>query len=125
MKFFNVGALELLFILLLALIVLGPRKAIKTAGDVGQKVKELLNSKFWREIVTTSKEIQDLPKKIMDEADIQKTIEELERSTGEVNHALRRSQADLRRGLTEIEQDIHAPHQTPPDPEENEENEEN
>jgi len=123
MKFINVGALELLFILLLALIVLGPRKAIKTAGDVGQKVKELLNSKFWREIVTTSKEIQDLPKKIMDEADIQKTIEELERSTGEVNHALRRSQTDMRRGLTEIEQDIHSPHHIYP--EENEENKEN
>ena len=78
MKLFNIGALEFLFILLLALIVLGPRKAVKTAGDIGHWLKEFLASPFWKDLQATSKEIQDLPKKIMDEAEIQKTIDELD-----------------------------------------------
>jgi len=89
MKFLNVGILELLFILLLALIVLGPRKAIQAAGDVGRWIKQIVSSDFWREIVTTSREIKELPKKLMDEVELQKTIEELDRSTAEVNAALK------------------------------------
>ena len=89
MKFLNVGILELLFILLLALIVLGPRKAIQAAGDVGRWIKQIVSSDFWREIVTTSREIKELPKKLMDDAELQKTIEELDRSTAEVNAALK------------------------------------
>lgn len=80
MKLFNVGALELLFVLLLALVVLGPRKAVKTAGDVGQWLKQFLSSSFWQDLQSTSRELQDLPKKMMDEAEIQRTIEELDRS---------------------------------------------
>ena len=94
MKFLNVGILELLFILLLALIVLGPRKTIKTAGDVGRWIKELVSSEFWREIVSTSREIKELPKKLMDEAELQKTIEELNRSSTEVNAALRENRIE-------------------------------
>ena len=41
MKIFNVGALELVFILLLAFIVLGPEKAIKAAGDMARWIKGL------------------------------------------------------------------------------------
>jgi len=80
MKFLNVGALEFVFILLLALIILGPRKAVKTAGDVGRWVKDLFQSEFWQDLQQTTREIQDLPKKMMDEAEIQRTIEELDRS---------------------------------------------
>jgi Sec-independent protein translocase protein TatA len=90
MQLFNVGALELLFILLLALIVLGPRKTIKTAGEVGRWIKDLLQSQFWQDLQKTSNEIRSLPKKLMDEAEIQKTIDELDRSEA----ALRRSMSD-------------------------------
>lgn len=88
MKLFNVGALEFLFILLLALIILGPRKTVETAGEVGRWVKKIFSSQFWQDLQATSKEIQDLPKKMMDEAEIQKTIDELDRS-----------EAALRRGI--------------------------
>jgi len=80
MELFNVGALEFLFILLLALIVLGPRKAVQTAGEIGRWVKKLFESEFWLDLQKTSREFQDLPRKVMDEAEIQKTIEELDRS---------------------------------------------
>lgn len=88
MKLFNVGALEFVFILLLALIILGPRKAVETAGEVGRWVKELFSSQFWQDLMTTSKEIQDLPKKMMDEAEITKTIEELDRSEAAIKRGI-------------------------------------
>jgi Sec-independent protein translocase protein TatA len=90
MQLFNVGALELVFILLLALIILGPRKAVKSAGDVGRWFKELMQSQFWQDLQTTSKEIKDLPKKLMDEAEIQKTIEELDRSEAALQRGIGR-----------------------------------
>jgi Sec-independent protein translocase protein TatA len=80
MKFLNVGALEFLFILLLALIILGPRKTVQTVGEIGRWIKDLFQSEFWRDLQQTTREIQDLPRKVMDEAEIQKTIEELDRS---------------------------------------------
>jgi len=90
MKFLNIGVLEFVFILLLALIVLGPKKAIEAAGEVGRWIKGLTHSEFWRDIVSASKEIKDLPKKMMDEAELQKTVNELDRSTSEINQSFRR-----------------------------------
>jgi Sec-independent protein translocase protein TatA len=90
MKFLNIGTLEFLFILLLALIVLGPRKAVKIAGELGRWFKDLLQSQFWQDLQKTTKEIQDLPKKMMDEAEIQKTMDELDRSTAAVRRGIGR-----------------------------------
>ena len=90
MKLLNVGALEFVLILLLALIVLGPRKAVKTAGEVGRWIKNLFKSEFWQELQKTSREIQDLPKKMMDEAEIQKTIKELDRSEAALKRGIGR-----------------------------------
>jgi Sec-independent protein translocase protein TatA len=84
MKFLNVGALELLFILLLAFIVLGPEKAIKTAGDVARWIRDLTKSEFWRDLVSTSKEIQNLPKALIEDDELQRTFDDIKRSTGEI-----------------------------------------
>jgi Sec-independent protein translocase protein TatA len=64
MQIFNVGVLEILFILILAFVVLGPRKTIKTARDVGVWVRNLAKSPIWRDIVTTSSEIRDLTQEV-------------------------------------------------------------
>ncbi|MBG0786873.1 MAG: twin-arginine translocase TatA/TatE family subunit [Anaerolineaceae bacterium] len=88
MEIFNIGILEFLFILLLAFIILGPKKAVELAGEVGRWVKDFVKSPFWREIVNTSKEIKDIPRKLMDEAEVQQTIDEINRTTTEVNQQL-------------------------------------
>lgn len=84
MRIFNVGLLEIVFIFLLALIVLGPRKAIETAGDIGRWLNKLMKSQFWKELMITSREIQDLPRKIMNESEIQTTIKELNHAKSEI-----------------------------------------
>ena len=84
MQFLNVGALEFLFILLLAFIVLGPEKAIKTAGDVARWIRDLTKTSFWRDLVTTSREIQNIPKTLLEESELQRTYDDLNRTTGEI-----------------------------------------
>jgi Sec-independent protein translocase protein TatA len=88
MELFNVGILEFLFIILLAFIVLGPKKAVKTAGDVGRWIHDLLESPIWQEIKNTSRDIRDIPRKITDDAEIQRTLESIDYSIGRKNDAL-------------------------------------
>ena len=106
MQVFNVGVLELLFILVLAFIVLGPKKAITTAGDVGRWIKNLTKSPLWREIITTSNEIREFPKRIMDDVDFQKTMEDLDRSTKEINQVLQQAQIETEGELVKLQQEI-------------------
>lgn len=84
MQLFNIGALEFLFILLLALIILGPEKAIKTAGDLARWVRDLTKTSFWRDLVSTSREIQNLPKTLLNDSELQSTYNDLNRATGEI-----------------------------------------
>lgn len=91
MEIFNIGVLEFLFILLLAFIILGPKKAVELAGEVGRWVKDFVKSPIWREIVNTSKDIQDIPRKLMDEAEVQQAIEDLELTTREVNEQIQQT----------------------------------
>lgn len=106
MQIFNVGVLEILFILILAFVVLGPKRTIKTARDVGGWIRNLAKSPIWREILTTSSEIRDLPKRIMDDAELQNLIEELDLSTQEVKDILSQTQSESKAELANLEDQI-------------------
>ena len=70
MRFFNIGSLELLFILLVALIVLGPARMISYARDTGRMIARVTRSSYWRSFLETSQEIQDFKRTIMREANL-------------------------------------------------------
>jgi Sec-independent protein translocase protein TatA len=106
MQIFNVGVLEILFILILAFVILGPRRTIKTARDVGVWVRNLAKSPIWRDIVSASSEIRDLPKKIMDDAELQKMVEELDLSAQEIKEIIGQAQRETETELTRLEGEI-------------------
>jgi Sec-independent protein translocase protein TatA len=106
MQIFNVGVLEILFILILAFVVLGPRRTIKTARDVGVWIRNLVKSPIWRDIVSASSEIRDLPKKLMDDAELQRMVEELDLSTQEIKEIISQSQRETETELTKLEGEI-------------------
>lgn len=106
MQIFNVGVLEILFILILAFVVLGPRKTIKTARDVGVWVRNLAKSPIWRDIVSASSEIRDLPKKLMDDAELQRMVEELDLSTQEIKEIISQAGRETESELTRLENEI-------------------
>ena len=106
MQIFNVGILELLFILILAFIVLGPQKAIATARNIGAWVRNLAKLPFWREVVSASNEIRDLPQRIMDDVQLQNLIEELDLTSQEIKDTLDQTDAIAHAELNNLEDQI-------------------
>ncbi len=106
MQVFNVGVLELLFILIIAFIVLGPKKTIRAAGDVGRWIKNFTKSPLWREIISTSREIRDLPHKLMEDEALKQTIEDLDYSAKEINKELNQMQIETDAEIQKIQQEI-------------------
>jgi Sec-independent protein translocase protein TatA len=81
MQIFGIGPLELLFILVIMILVLGPKGMVKAARESGKYIRKVTRSPLWAEIVGTSREMRNLPAKIIKDAGIQDEIDELRRST--------------------------------------------
>lgn len=70
MDIFGIGPLELVFIMLLALIILGPKDLRETGKTIGRSLNKIVRSDTWRTITQTSKELRQLPNKLMREANL-------------------------------------------------------
>jgi len=81
MQILGIGPLEFLLILVVMILVLGPKGMLQAARESGKLIRKVVRSPIWREIVGTSHEIRDLPNKIIKEAGIEAEMEELRRST--------------------------------------------
>lgn len=68
MDLFGVGPLELFFIVILALIILGPKDLEKTGKTIGRWLNNLVRSDTWKMIRQTSNKIKYLPNELMREA---------------------------------------------------------
>ncbi len=68
MEILGIGPSELLFILIIALIVLGPRDMQKAGRTIGKWMRRVVTSDGWRLFQQTSREIQTLPNRLMREA---------------------------------------------------------
>lgn len=74
MEIFNVGPLELFFILLIMLIVLGPKDMVKTGQRLGRMIHEVVRSPTWMAMMNASRELRDLPTKIVRESGLEEEI---------------------------------------------------
>jgi Sec-independent protein translocase protein TatA len=68
MEFFNLSWLEIAFVLILAFIILGPEKLVKTSKDLGAWIRKLSRDQLFRDVVQTTDEIRRYPRKIFDES---------------------------------------------------------
>jgi Sec-independent protein translocase protein TatA len=75
MELFGIGPLELLLILLLALIIFGPKDIEKAGRTLGRSLYKLINSETWRSLTQVSKKMKSLPDTLIREAG----LEELEK----------------------------------------------
>ncbi len=76
MDIFGIGPLEVLFILILVLIIFGPKDIAKTGKTIGKNLNKLVHSDTWKVINQTSQEIKNLPNRLMQESglkDLEKT----------------------------------------------------
>jgi Sec-independent protein translocase protein TatA len=74
MEIFGIGPLELLLIVLIALIVLGPKEMMKSAQKAAAWLKKLRQSEMW----SSTKEVMDIPNQVLRESGLDKEIHELQ-----------------------------------------------
>lgn len=77
MEILGIGMQELLFILLIAIIVLGPRDMQRAGRTVGRWLRDLTTSDAWKVFQQTSREIRTLPTRLMREAQFEDLDREL------------------------------------------------
>ncbi len=95
MEVLGVGPLEALFIMLIALIVVGPRDIGKVARSAGRLLNRLYRSEAWRNISEASRNLRTLPNRLAREA----ALEELDQVRKDLREEVTRDlRADL--GLT-------------------------
>jgi sec-independent protein translocase protein TatB len=68
MDIFGIGASELVFIILIAIIVLGPKDMQKAGRTIGRFLNQLIRSDSWKVFQKTSNELRNLPRNLMREA---------------------------------------------------------
>jgi sec-independent protein translocase protein TatB len=71
MEIFGIGASELAFILLIAIIVLGPKDMQKAGRTIGRWLNQLVRSDSWKVFQRTSSELRNLPRNLMREANME------------------------------------------------------
>ena len=96
MEILGIGPLELFFILIVALIVLGPNDMVKTGRMLGRWLRKVVTSPGWQTVQQTSRDLRYLPNKLMREAGLEEIKDQLPKTQ------------DLRRdmGLDELEKDV-------------------
>jgi Sec-independent protein translocase protein TatA len=68
MDFLGVGPLELIFIIIIALVLIGPRDIGKAARSMGRFLNKLYKSDTWRMLLDTSRTLRNLPERLAREA---------------------------------------------------------
>lgn len=92
MEILGVGPSELIFIIIIALIVLGPKDMQKAGRTLCKWLRKIITSDGWKLFQQTSREIQTLPNRLMREA----AIDELKDIQKDVTQSLDSVQKNLR-----------------------------
>jgi len=77
MEIFNIGPWELVLILILALVVFGPERMVDYSKAAARFVRKVVRSPFWRDLVSTSEEIKDIPRQLVKEANLEESLQDL------------------------------------------------
>jgi sec-independent protein translocase protein TatB len=95
MEILGVGWQELIFIVIIALIVLGPKDMQKAGKTIGRWLNQFVHSDTWKVFQQTSSELRNLPRNLMKEAnmEMQETEREIRRTLDQIDPRPNRSVA--------------------------------
>ena len=71
MEILGIGPSELVFIIIIALIVLGPKDMQKAGKTIGRWLNQLVRSDGWKAFQRTTNELRNLPNNLMREANME------------------------------------------------------
>ena len=95
MEVLGIGPLEALFVLILALLVVGPQDLGKAARSFGRFLNRLYRSEAWSAVTQASRNLRTLPNRLAREA----ALEELDEASKGVGRELDRFGRELKEGL--------------------------
>jgi sec-independent protein translocase protein TatB len=98
MDILGVGPLELLFIIIIALVVIGPRDIGNAARSVGRFLNRLYRSEAWQMLSETARNLRHLPSQLAREAAIEE-LREVQKSVEEVGKDLNQDVKSLKADL--------------------------
>jgi sec-independent protein translocase protein TatB len=86
MDIFGIGMLELAFILIIAMIVVGPRDLGKVGRQIGRFLNRMYKSESWRMLNDASRTLRNLPNRLAREAALEDldTIRDSIKDTGKM-----------------------------------------
>ena len=105
MEILGIGPMELLLILVIALIVMGPNDMVKTGRTIGKFLRQIVKSPTWQAVQQTSRDLRYLPNKLMREAGMEEEVEQLKEIGKNVN-AMGEMQASLTQEIGKVSQEI-------------------
>ena len=68
MEILGIGMPELIFIVIIALLILGPKDMQKAGKTIGKFLRDVVTSDGWKLFQQTSRDLRTLPNKLMREA---------------------------------------------------------
>lgn len=78
MELLGIGPLELAFILLIVLLVIGPKDIEKTARTLGRSLNNIVKSDIFRTVQQVGRDLQNLPTELMRDANLEESKKELQ-----------------------------------------------
>jgi Sec-independent protein translocase protein TatA len=75
MNIFGIGPLEIIFVLIIGILVLGPEGMIEAGGKLGKFMRSIIKSEWWQNVRRGISEIQYLPQRLMREAELEELKE--------------------------------------------------
>lgn len=75
MNIFGIGPLEIVFVLIIGILVLGPEGMIEAGRKLGKFLRSIIHSSWWKNIRQGVNEIQHLPQRLIREAELEELNE--------------------------------------------------
>jgi len=109
MNIFGVGPLEIVLVLILVLIIFGPKDIEKAGKSIGKGLNKLVRSESWQTVQKTGRELKNLPGRLMRESG----IEDFEKST---RSEFEKTNAALNQSISTLKNEIDQPPSLPKQP---------
>jgi Sec-independent protein translocase protein TatA len=91
MEFLGIGPLELILILVLALVIFGPKDIEKAGKTIGKNLNKFIRSDTWRTINQTSQELKNLPTRLMRDAGLEDIQASVKKELSTTENTIRQS----------------------------------
>ena len=79
MDILGIGIQEIIFILIIALIIFGPKDIVKAGQSAGKFLRKLITSPTWQTVQKTSRDLRNLPNKLIREAGLEEAQKDLQK----------------------------------------------